>query len=94
MSSTILVTGGTGLVGKVTYYDTLFCGLLAFLFSDDIQNLMLEIIFMQAIEAAISTDPDAVGETWVFAGSRDADLRCLLKELIKNQNSPFLIFCC
>lgn len=44
MPATILVTGGTGLVGK-------------------------------AIEHAVRSDPEAVGETWFFAGSRDADLR-------------------
>ena len=51
MSTVILVTGGTGLVGK-------------------------------AIEHIINTEPinsrfgKKTGETWVFAGSAEGDLRC------------------
>ena len=50
MSAVILVTGGTGLVGK-------------------------------AIQHVIETEPEGSrfgrrpGETWIFAGSRDADMR-------------------
>jgi len=52
MPNVILVTGGTGLVGK-------------------------------AIEHVINTEPEGSrfgkqpGETWIFAGSSEGDLRCV-----------------
>ncbi|CAM9428481.1 unnamed protein product [Ectocarpus fasciculatus] len=53
MSTIVLVTGGTGLVGK-------------------------------AIEEFVSRDPDSEGQTWFFAGSKDADLT--------NRESTFALF--